>query len=286
MGIWRALSDGMRIARKHRPRRIGAREAEALLTGKPTRSDRRELAQLLSAAAGATQPHELAGEDAVLAMFAHASRQPPADKAGRTGPTLVRALTRAVVVKLVAGAATLLVGGAALAAETGHLPEAAQQRAHEIFSALGVPPPQRAHNGKTGTPPNRPDGQPGATGATPDQHDDPGHGTHGNSGGGSTGSGREDAELVRLCRDYRKQQRKPDSKRLTPDELRKLESAAGGAANVTGYCDKLLGNDDGAPPTHQSQPSPGPSPSRDKKHGKGGQPAFPSQDRQPHPNLF
>src|SRR6266511_421144 len=95
----------MRTARTHPSRRIGAREAEALLTGAPTCPDRRELARLLSAAAGPAQPHELAGEGIAVAAFVHASRQPPAAKAGRTGPTLVRALTRAVVLKVAAGAA-------------------------------------------------------------------------------------------------------------------------------------------------------------------------------------
>src|SRR6266545_409392 len=142
----------MRTARTHPSRRIGAREAEALLTGAPTCPDRRELARLLSAAAGPAQPHELAGEGIAVAAFVHASRQPPAAKAGRTGPTLVRALTRAVVLKVAAGAAVLLVGGAALAAETGHLPDGAQRRAAANERApetsrarrLTVPAPRRA----------------------------------------------------------------------------------------------------------------------------------------------
>ncbi len=223
-----------------------------------------------------------------MAAFLHASRQPPADKAGRTGPTLVRALTRAVVVKVAAGAATLVLSGAALAAETGNLPDGAQQRAHEMFSSLGVPAPRSG----AGTP-TRPSSPPATAsggsdqrgvvpGKTPDQRDDnPGRGVN-----GTGGPAQPDAEIMRLCRDYRKDQRKPNgNKKLDADEMKKLETAAGGAANVSGYCDQVLADDEHGSPAHKSQPSADPGPSPKAKHSHKKPPSFPGRDGQPHPSL-
>jgi hypothetical protein len=261
MRVWSALLDGMRIARTHRQRRIGVREAEALLAGAPTRQDRHELVRLLAAAAGPAQPSELAGEAAALAAFAYASRQPPAPIAGRTGPTLVRALTRAVAVKLVAGAATLLIGGAALAAETGHLPESAQRRAHEMFSSLGVPSP----HGKRPAPAAK---RPSAAPSTPGPH----------------GPDQGEPEIVRLCRQYLKIQKK-DSAPLDQDELRKVATAAGGTANIAPYCTNLLNDHDGRKNGPAGEPSSSPQPgNHGKGHGKDNPPAQPGQDRHPHPS--
>lgn len=267
MRVWDAFLGGMRTARTHPSRRIGAREAEALLTGAPTCPDRRELARLLSAAAGPAQPHELAGEGIAVAAFVHASRQPPAAKAGRTGPTLVRALTRAVVLKVAAGAAVLLVGGAALAAETGHLPDGAQRRAHEMFSSLGVPAPRGGERAGAG---DQSSATPHGPGATPS--------TAGGARPDSASKGKNDPAIVRLCQEYVKLQKKPDGQTMDPAAFRALEAAAGGAVNVAAYCAKVLGEDRNAPSTN---PTPG---GRGKDHGRGTPPANPGQSRQPHPS--
>ena len=77
MDAWDALLRAMRTARGPRPRRIGAREAEQLLTGAPVGPDRRELVHLLSAAAGpacGSQNH-----DPFLHTSLHFNRRSEAD---------------------------------------------------------------------------------------------------------------------------------------------------------------------------------------------------------------
>ncbi len=103
-------------------------------------TDRPGLADLLEAARAPGTPDELAGEKEVVAAFvAHRRR---AARAQRRTPARIRA----ALVPATTGLALLILTGTAVAARTGNLPQEAQQHAHRLFSALGVPAP------RTGTP--------------------------------------------------------------------------------------------------------------------------------------
>ncbi|HEX5201382.1 MAG TPA: hypothetical protein VFW27_15730 [Actinoplanes sp.] len=123
----------MRIRRTHR---IGPAEAEQLVAGDHPGPAHTPLKNLLDAARAPATDQELSGEKAVVAAFtAHRRR---AARAARRAP----ARTRTAVVTITAGLALLTLSGTAVAARTGNLPQEAQQHAHRLFSALGVPAPR------------------------------------------------------------------------------------------------------------------------------------------------
>jgi hypothetical protein len=265
MRLWDTFLGEMRTMRTPRPRRLGAREAERLLTGAPTGSDRRDLVRLLAAAAGPVRPRELSGESTVVAAFVHASRQPLVPRVERDRPALTRWLTQTVAIKVVAGAAALLVGAAALAAETGTLPDGVQQHAHDFFSGLGVPAPDAS--GPSTSP------SPGGTGPGP------------NPSMSSHPPATPDAAITALCRTYVQSQKKPDSKALDPAALRTLAAAAGGEARILPYCEEVLASSV-APPAGSDDPTPTPdrtSVDPGKGHGNS-DPATPGQRGHPHPS--
>lgn len=133
----RALLHAMRNRRTHR---IGHAEADELVTGDHNGPTHAALKELLDAARAPATARELAGEKAAVAAFtAHRRR---AARARERHP----ARTRTAVVSTLTALALLTLGGTALAARTGNLPQEAQQHAHRLFSALGVPAP------RTGTP--------------------------------------------------------------------------------------------------------------------------------------
>src|SRR6266511_2069374 len=138
MRRWYTFLGEMRTMRTPRPRRLGAREAERRLTGALTGPDRRDLVRLLAAAAGPVRPRELSGESTVVAAFVHASRQPLVPRVERDRPALTRWLTQTVAIKVVAGAAALLVGAAGLAAPA---PDASGPSASPSPGGSGQPGP-------------------------------------------------------------------------------------------------------------------------------------------------
>jgi hypothetical protein len=184
-------------------------------------------------------------------------------------------LTRAVAIKALAGAAALLVGSAALAAGTGKLPDAAQQRAHDVFSGLGVPAPNGG--GKRGGAGEHPGGGNGHPGLIP-------------SAPGSQVRSSEPA-IVALCRTFVQSQKKPHGNAMDPAALQTLTAAAGAAANIPAYCATVLadkgdahGGEPGQPPT--PIPTSVDSGSHGKGHGKSGSAASPDQDGRPHRGPF
>jgi hypothetical protein len=112
-----------------RNHRIGPDEAEHLVNG--------DLRHLFEAARAPATEQELAGEKAMVAAFV-AHRRSAERAARKRRPTSVRT----AVVAMAAGLALLTFGGTAVAARTGNLPRGAQQHAHRLFSALGVPAPR------------------------------------------------------------------------------------------------------------------------------------------------
>lgn len=144
-----------------RRRQIGPAEAEHLVADPAARSEHPGVSYLLAAAAAPPHPGEYVGREAMLAEFDRAGRNPdptppPLRSGGGRRPLL---LSRSVAMKaVVAGTAVLLMGGTAVAAQTGSLPAGAQRQAHDLFSGWGVPPPDT-----NPTVADRPPGQPAPT---------------------------------------------------------------------------------------------------------------------------
>ena len=143
--------------------------------------------------------------------------------------------------KLALGVAVLMFGGTALAARTGSLPDAAQQRAHTIFSGVGVPPPEPAPSaqvptgGVTASAAPSPTASPApARSATPDP---------------------SDAATLELCRTWDTARRdKPGA--AVPAEIRRaLAAAAGGVPEIDEFCTARLGSaPETAEPTGSGKP--------------------------------
>ncbi|XVU27468.1 hypothetical protein ACQPZJ_10660 [Actinoplanes sp. CA-054009] len=115
------------------------------------------LRRLIEAARAPATASELSGEKHLVDAFT-AERKRAARAARRRRPARIRA----VLVPATAGLALLLLAGTAVAARTGNLPQEAQQHAHRLFSALGVPAPRTGtpspgvSTSPSGPPPSRP----------------------------------------------------------------------------------------------------------------------------------
>src|SRR5689334_2872820 len=129
----RAFLHAIRTRRTHR---IGHAEADRLVAGDHPGPIHAPLKKLLDAATAPATADELRGEKAAVAAFT--AHRKSAARAARRTP----ARTRTAVVTVTAGLALLTLTGTAVAARTGNLPQGAQQHAHRLFSALGVPAPR------------------------------------------------------------------------------------------------------------------------------------------------
>jgi len=175
------------------------------------------LADLLEAARAPATPEELAGEKEVVAAFvAHRRRAARSSRRHRT-----KAKIRAVLVPVTAGLALLVFAATGVAARTGNLPQEAQQHAHRLFSALGVPAP-RTGNPVTPSPsPTRPGPRPSL-----------------------------DVTALTWCQAW------SGPPTLSREDRRKLSAAAGGEDSIEKYCRDLHRSASAQPP---DAPSPGPS---------------------------
>ncbi|MCM4081299.1 hypothetical protein [Paractinoplanes hotanensis] len=174
------------------------------------------LADLLEAARAPATPEELAGEKEVVAAFvAHRRRAARSSRRHRT-----KARIRAVLVPVTAGLALLVLAATGVAARTGNLPQEAQQRAHRLFSALGVPAP-RTGNPVTPSPtPARPGPRPSL-----------------------------DVTALTWCQAW------SGPPVLSREDRRKLSAAAGGEDGIDEYCRDLHRSASAQPP---DAPSPAP----------------------------
>jgi hypothetical protein len=251
MRLWDALSDAMGTSGI---RRIGSREAEQLLTADSDASAYPGLSQLLAAATAPPRPDELTGLNPAVAAFEAAGRQDPPSL---PAAGVRRVFARSVAVKAATGIAVVLFGGTALAAETGNLPGRSQQHAHDLFSALGVPPPSA---GAISAAPTTPAAVP-----VPVPVPTP------SSGARTATPGPTSPATVGLCRSWLARQKNPKNKPINGAALRKLAAAAGGEQHIAAFCTALLG--DGPAPTATTQgpgtAAPTPShPGNGKGHSK------------------
>jgi hypothetical protein len=137
---------------------------------------------------------------------------------------------------MVAGAAVLLVGSAAMAAGTGNLPGGVQQRAHDLLSSLGVAVPGAGGHGG-------PSPSTSPTVALGGEVTDP------------SGS----AALLELCEAWQAS-KNPHSKAMTTEQLRDLVAQAGSKASISGFCGPVLAAKQGRTPSAKpASPTPTPS---------------------------
>ncbi len=263
-------------AMRKRRHRIDLNLADRLVAGDPPGSDHPGLGDLLDAVRAPGTPEELTGEKAVVAAFAaHRKRAARADrratrdqrKADRTrsatarrprpeAPVTVGARgapigrstrkpkprrARAAVAASVAGLALLALSGTAVAARTGNLPREAQQHAHRLFSALGVPAPRTGPTPSSGAGPSESAGAP-------------------SSGAPSAGARSSDITALPWCEAWRNT---PGEPAITDENRRKLRDAAGGEERIDGFCEALNRSASSpATPSGGSSPAPpsGPGP--------------------------
>ena len=213
------------------------------------------LAGLLDAARASTSGEDLAGERAAVAGFL-AARQ----RAVPTAPPRRRnRAVRVIAMKVALGFAVLACGGTALAARTGSLPTAVQERAHTAFSDVGVPPPAPARSSRVTT-----GGITASAVPSPTPH-------------ASATPGPSDPATVELCRAWETARRDPPGKAVPPEIRRALAAAAGGVPRIDEFCAGELGKvSEPAKPTGSDLPSgPGkepagpPAPATPSHPGKG-----------------
>jgi hypothetical protein len=221
------------------------------------------LAELLDAARASTPGEDLAGERAAVAGFL-AARQ----RAVPTAPP--RRETRAVrtlAMKVALGFAVLAFGGTALAARAGSLPPSVQERAHDIFSQVGVPAPD---------PSTQPTAGGRTTSAVPSPLPKPSR---------SVTSSPAVTAVLDLCRVWDAARQDPPGKAVPAPDRRALAAAAGGVPKIDDFCAELLGGpaapskpSDTGTPTKKPKPTPPGKPSvkpshPEKGHGKPSGPA-------------
>jgi hypothetical protein len=245
-----------------RARRIGLSEADRLVAGARPDPGMEGMAELLRAARTPTPGADLAGEGAAVAGFLAARQRAvptaPSGSENRARGSENRArvplLVRATAMKAALAIAILAFGGTALAARTGSLPTAMQERAHAFFSDVGVPAPApsaqptRTVSGGVTTP------------AVPSPTPTPSR----------TGSPRPTAvAALALCRVWDAAGQDPPGKAVPAETRRALAAAAGGVPKIDEFCDKLLGEPSSAPPTSKSTgPSKSVGPGKTKGTGK------------------
>jgi hypothetical protein len=126
---------------RHNRYELDEHTAEGIVAGRVGADDAppayAPVAELLIAARGPSQAHELEGEEAVVAMFT-AERGALAPQPTHNGRKrmLPQLLTAKAAAAALVGAMAL--GGGVAAAATGHLPDAAQGVAHDVVAHIGV----------------------------------------------------------------------------------------------------------------------------------------------------
>jgi hypothetical protein len=209
------------------------------------------LGALLDAAKAPASTGELAGERAAVAGFAAARRVTAPPKRGKNR-VRVPLPARTVAMKVAAGVAVLAVSGTALAARTGNLPDAAQQRAHAMFEPLGVPGPAPSPS-TSGTATSGSPARTSATSTSPAPSRTP----------TSVPSDPAAAGAISLCRIWVEN----DGKGMPAPSRKRLKDLAGKQKDIAAYCAGLLA---GASPaaTPGASPSASPTPAGNNNNGR------------------
>jgi hypothetical protein len=213
--------------------RLSREETERLLAGEalrgPARPAAERLAVHLTAAAGPTQPGELAGEAAAVAAFRAARLAPVVPP--RRPSVLKTALGKMLTLKVGAAVAGALTAGGVALAATGGPAEAPKE-----------PNPAHASAKSTSSPGSDQAGKPSMS-ATKGQ---------GNSAGGSPSP-----SLPGLCKAYQAKADIERGKALDSPAFTALVTAAGGLDKVDTYCATLITpKPDKTRPTNRPTPKP------------------------------
>lgn len=215
--------------------------AERLLTGRLDPADAppgySPAAALLAAVSAPPDTEELAGQAAIVAVFAAAARL---HSPQLIDPRRSRVLTKLLTAKAAAAVLGVLMTGGVAAAATGNLPAPAQQAAHALLGGAGQPSPAEA----TATTRSHP-AEPAAA--------------------GSAAQG--------LCRAWSAGQGGQRGSKLDASAFAALTKAAGGTNQIAAYCAQVTasrpdGAGQGAPPS--SLPA---STAARPGHGQGGPPS-------------
>jgi hypothetical protein len=243
-----ALFDAMRTAPEARDSRG---DADQVLGGDPVTPGQPGMRRLLAAAAAPAQPGELENEPAAVSALVRAYRESAPPVTVRVAAPRHRgALSRAFAVKLMAASAVLALGGTALAAEVGGLPDPVQQRAHDWFAPLGVPAPVPSDSASHAAQPS-PSASPVSSATT---------------------------DLVLLCRTWvQAREDATHGRAVEPAVRRALIEAAGSENKITGYCAALGVTASPTPSTSEHGASASPSGNGSGNgNGKGKPSAHPS----------
>jgi hypothetical protein len=275
------LRDAVLIAmRTWRTRRISRKSASRLIAGgSPGPAEYRGLRTLLDAATAPPAPGELAGEQDAVAGFVTAHR---ASSPGRPEHPYARGTVRALGVKIAAVAGALAVSGTAIAATTGHLPDAAQRRAHDYLGAPDAPAPAVPAPGPSATRAatmSAPSGSP----APPARSVAP---------AATASAAGPPPSLTDLCRRWLTPPGGPRA--VTESGHRALRAAAGSEKNIGPYCTGLLHPSTpaaaaitpaGAPPSPPAPATPAPlPPTPEDGHAGNGLPPAPPTLGAPDPD--
>lgn len=222
---------------------IDLAEADRLVAGERPDPQWYGLGPLLDAARAPATGEELAGERQAVDQLVVARRAALTASPVRRRDARVRPTVRMAVVSLATGLALLVLAG--VAAGTGSLPAGLQQRAHEMFGMLGVPPPD-AGDGRGGGPSGGTTPSAPATVPPPSR---PAGTDHPSGSSTSPGSGSPNARA--LCRAWASTGRDPDGSGMSSPAWRALVTAAGGRSRVPAMCTSLIG----APPAATAAPT-------------------------------
>jgi hypothetical protein len=134
-----------RLLQDHHRLALDEGTAERLLTGRLDPADAppgySPVAALLAAMSAPPDTEELAGQAAIMAVFAAAARS---HSPQLIDPRRSRVLTKLLTAKAAAAVLGVLMTGGVAAAATGNLPAPAQQAAHALLGGAGVPAPTQA----------------------------------------------------------------------------------------------------------------------------------------------
>lgn len=244
----------LRAFRARRDDRVSLDEADRLVAGGRAGPADRPLDHLLDAVRAPATAEELNGERALVAALAAERRHAMASGEPAVSTVAARRPIRTIIVAVVTAVALLGVGGAAVAARTGHLPDGFQQDAHRLFSELGIPAPHTSPTGAGPAPsPSRTRSPtPAPSRSTADSTPTP-------LPTASVTDGPAPGTRARWCTAW--QTAAAGGRPMNGRDRRDLFAAAGGAGNVGDYC-----------ATFAASPSPSASPSTSTE------PASPSAD--------
>ncbi|GII24782.1 hypothetical protein [Planosporangium mesophilum] len=229
------------------PRHIDRRTAEQLLSGAPmgARHPHPPLAAVLTAAAVPGRPGELTSEDVSASAFRTAAMQ-PGGQPGRLS-VIRSAVMRVLTVKVIAvAAATTTVGGVALAAGVGTLPNPLTPPAPASSAGFSA-----AHPAVTTRSPGKVDGSTGPR-----------------KSHGPDASKPPSPAVVGLCRAYLAgNNAKKREQMLANPAFSTLVTAAGAKDKVDGFCQALLAATPSA--SGSASPNTGPGAGKGDKKGSG-----------------